>query len=196
MSLSLLVSMSLFALVASLSPGPVNLVSLSCSARFGAKAGINYITGATLGFILLFVLIGLALQHILSLLPHLTVLLRGLGTAFLLYLSWQLWRDNGELTVTDNESAPNFIMGAVIQWLNPKAWLASVSGIAVYVPNADFQHLMIFAALYLPICWLSLGVWVIIGILLGQYFQSPAKMRLLNRSLGSLLAASSLAIWF
>ena len=196
MSLSLLVSMSLFALVASLSPGPVNLVSLSCSARFGAKAGINYITGATLGFILLFLLIGLALQHILSLLPHLTLLLRGLGTVFLLYLSWQLWRDNGELTVADDESAPNFIMGAVIQWLNPKAWLASVSGIAVYVPNADFQHLMIFAALYLPICWLSLGVWVIIGILLGQYFQSPAKMRLLNRSLGSLLAASSLAIWF
>ncbi|BFM50630.1 LysE family transporter [Marinomonas sp. THO17] len=196
MTLSLLVSMSLFALVASLSPGPVNLVSLSCSARFGAKAGINYITGATLGFILLFLLIGLALQQILSLLPHLTLLLRGLGTLFLLYLSWQLWHDKGELKVEGDDSTPNFMMGAVIQWLNPKAWLASVSGIAVYIPSAEFEQVLIFASLYLPICWLSLGVWVVIGILLGQYFQSPAKMRLLNRTLGGLLAASSLAIWF
>ncbi|GAA78582.1 hypothetical protein [Pseudoalteromonas sp. BSi20495] len=49
MTLSLIMSMSLFALAASLSPGPVNLVSLS-SARYGLRTGLMFITGATLGF--------------------------------------------------------------------------------------------------------------------------------------------------
>ncbi|WP_394181703.1 LysE family translocator [Marinomonas posidonica] len=194
MTLSLLLSMSLFALAASLSPGPVNLVSLSCSARHGLRAGLNFITGATLGFILLFLLVGFSLHQVLDALPQLTKILKWLGAGFLFYLSFQLWRDQGDLSIHQSQSAPRFMTGAIIQWVNPKAWLASVSGIAVYVPNADTNDILVFAGLYLPICWLSLGVWVAIGMLLGQYFQSPAKMRWLNRSLATLLAGSSVYI--
>ncbi|AEF56033.1 LysE family translocator [Marinomonas posidonica] len=194
MTLSLIISMSLFALAASLSPGPVNLLSLSCSARYGLHAGLNFVTGATLGFILLFLLIGLGVHQILNVLPQLTTVLKWLGAGFLFYLSFQLWRDKGDLSIHQSQSAPRFMTGAIIQWLNPKAWLASVSGIAVYIPNANTNDILIFAGLYLPICWLSLGVWVAIGILLGQYFQSPAKMRWLNRSLAALLAGSSVYI--
>jgi len=194
MTLSLIISMSLFALAASLSPGPVNLLSLSCSARYGAKAGLNFVTGASLGFILLFLLIGFSLHQILDVLPQLTNILKWLGAGFLFYLSFQLWRDQGDLSIHQNQSAPRFMTGAILQWINPKAWLASVSGIAVYIPNADTNDILIFAGLYLPICWLSLGAWVAMGILLGQYFQNPAKMRWLNRSLATLLAGSSVYI--
>jgi threonine/homoserine/homoserine lactone efflux protein len=194
MTFSLMTSMSLFALAASLFPGPVNLVSLSGSARYGLKTGLLFITGATLGFILLFLIIGFGLHYFIDALPSVTRILQWLGISFLLYLSYQLFMDNGELDTHDNRRAPSFMTGAIMQWLNPKAWLASVSGIATYIPNATVDQVLIFAGLYLPICWLSLGVWVGIGILLGQYFQSPAKMRIMNKTLALLLAGSCLMI--
>ncbi|GGN29481.1 MULTISPECIES: LysE family translocator [Marinomonas] len=194
MTLSLLASMSLFALAASLSPGPVNLLSLSSSARYGIKTGLIFVTGATFGFIVLFLLIGFGLHYLIDQLSWITQVLQWLGIAFLLYLSYQLFTDNGELNSDKNNNAPTFMAGAIMQWLNPKAWLASLSGIAAYIPNAETTQVMIFAGLYLPICWLSLGVWVWVGKILGQYFQSPAKMRLLNKTLAILLAGSCLLI--
>lgn len=184
--------MALFALAASLSPGPVNLLSLSGSARYGTRVGLIYITGATLGFIALFLLIGFGLGFVVDQLDWITQALQWFGIAFLLYLSYQLFMDNGDLSAESSKAAPTFMTGAIMQWLNPKAWLASVSGIAAYIPEATTDQVLLFASLYLPICWLSLGVWVGIGIMLGQYFQSPRKMRFMNKTLSILLAGSCL----
>ncbi|MDQ2045318.1 LysE family translocator [Pseudoalteromonas sp. 20-92] len=189
MTLSLIMSMSLFALAASLSPGPVNLVSLS-SARYGLRTGLMFITGATLGFIFLFLVIGWGLNYLLDKLQWITEVLQWAGITFLLYLSYQLFVDNGELNSDSNKSSPTFITGVIMQWLNPKAWLASLSGIATYIPNAELFEVFTFASVYLPICWLSLSMWVWIGIVLGQYFQSPAKIRFMNKALAVLLVGS------
>lgn len=194
MTSALLLSMALFAFAASFSPGPVNLLSVSAGARYGIRSGLSFVSGATLGFILLFVLIGVGLQQVLSVLPVLTQLLQWLGVAFLLYLSYQLFSDNGELTAHSGKKAPDFVTGALMQWLNPKAWLASLSGIAAYIPEADTSQVLIFAGIYLPICWLSLSAWLWAGIALRHYLQKPASMRLLNKSLALLLAASCIPL--
>lgn len=194
MTSALLLSMALFAFAASFSPGPVNLLSVSAGARYGIRSGLSFVTGATLGFILLFVLIGVGLQQVLSVLPVLTQLLQWLGVAFLLYLSYQLFSDNGELAAQSGKKAPDFVTGALMQWLNPKAWLASLSGIAAYIPEADTSQVLIFAGIYLPICWLSLSAWLWAGIALRHYLQKPASMRLLNKSLALLLAASCIPL--
>ena len=152
MTISLIISMSIFALAASLSPGPVNIVSLSGSARYGLKTGLVFVTGATLGFVVLFLLIGFSLHYFIHVLPWLTQAVQWLGISFLLYLSYQLFIDDGELHTKNDRHAPSFITGAAMQWLNPKAWLASVSGISAYIPQANVEEILLFAGLYLPIC--------------------------------------------
>jgi threonine/homoserine/homoserine lactone efflux protein len=79
-----------------------------------------------------------------------------------------------------------------MQWLNPKAWLASASGIGAYTSGGDLTQLIIFAVLYLPICWLSLSIWVLAGCFLGQHAQRPQVLQAVNRTLAVLLAASCL----
>ena len=79
-------SMAAFALASSITPGPVNLVALNCGARFGFRASARHITGATVGFTLLLLLIGLGLYELLERAP---ILMRGIqwgGVAFLLYM--------------------------------------------------------------------------------------------------------------
>jgi len=190
MSLAMLLPMSAFALAASISPGPVNLVCLSSGTRYPLARGLVFVTGATLGFIALFLAVGLGLYSVLTVVPGLEEALRWAGVAFLLYLSVRLARDDGRLPEDDTRQAPGFMTGALMQWLNPKAWLASASGIGAYTSGHDLGQVMLFAALYLPICWLSLGSWVYAGAFLRRYVQRPVVLVAINRTLAVLLAAS------
>ncbi|RCV86805.1 LysE family translocator [Billgrantia montanilacus] len=196
MSLAMILPMSAFALVASISPGPVNLVCLTSGTRYPIPQGLMFVTGATLGFVVLFVAVGLGLYSVLTMVPGLTEALRWAGVVFLLYLSWRLLRDDGHLPKGEAPRAPGFITGAMMQWLNPKAWLASASGIAAYTSGGDLQQVMLFAALYLPICWLSLGSWVYAGAFLRRYIQRPTVLVVVNRTLALLLAGSCLFLFF
>ncbi|MFL1404809.1 LysE family translocator [Marinobacter sp. M1N3S26] len=189
MSLSLILPMSAFALAASISPGPVNLVCLSSGTRYPIARGLVFVTGATLGFIALFLAVGLGLYSLMTMVPMLEDLLRWAGVAFLLYLAVRLARDSGDLP-EDDAQAPGFATGALMQWLNPKAWLASASGIGAYTSANDLDTILLFALLYLPICWLSLATWVYAGAFLRRHVQRPAVLVTINRTLAALLAAS------
>lgn len=188
--LSHLLSMSAFALAASISPGPVNLVCLGSGTRYPVWRGLVFVTGATLGFIALFLGIGLGLYSILDRVPGLNTALRWAGIAFLLYLCVKLARDDGRLVEDSERRAPGFMTGALMQWLNPKAWLASVSGIGAYTAGEGMALVWLFAAVYLPICWVSLASWVYAGAFLRRYVQRPAVLVGINRLLAVLLAAS------
>ncbi|WP_067215708.1 LysE family translocator [Marinomonas gallaica] len=196
MAVSTLISMSLFALAASLSPGPVNLVGVSSGARFGVRVGCYFVTGATLGFIALFLLIGFGLQQIVGLIPQLMEYIKWAGVAFLLYVSLQLIRDSGELSDRGRTSAPTPWLGAVMQWLNPKAWLASIAGIAAYTQQAEASAVWVFAGIYLVICWLSLMAWVLLGAWISDWLSSPRRIRVLNRMLALGLVLSCFAIFY
>ena len=190
MTVSLILPMTVFALAASISPGPVNLMCLSSGARFPIAQGLIFVTGATLGFIMLFIAVGLGLLSVLTVIPGFNIVLRWAGIAFLVYLSVQLYRDDGHLSDSKTSAAPGFVSGAIMQWLNPKAWLASASGIGAYTTGNNLQELIIFATLYLPICWLSLSCWVYAGAFLSRYMHRPRTLIILNRSLALLLAVS------
>ncbi|WP_198649915.1 LysE family translocator [Zobellella maritima] len=190
MTISVLLPMTAFALAASISPGPVNLVCLSSGTRYPLSNGLIFVTGATLGFIALFVTIGLGLYSVLTVVPGFNALLRWAGGAFLLYLSVQLFRDDGRLPEGDTPKAPGFTTGAIMQWLNPKAWLASASGIGAYTSGHDLRELIIFAMLYMPVCWLSLSCWVYAGVSLRRYIERPIVLIIVNRTLALLLATS------
>lgn len=196
MSVSLLLPMSAFALAASISPGPVNLVCLSSGAHYSIAKGLIFVTGATLGFLSLFLAIGAGLYSLLLVVPVLEAALRWAGLIFLLYLSYQLFQHNGSVHNQGTDKPPGFITGAMMQWLNPKAWLASAAGIGAYTSsNAPYQ-LWLFAALYLPICWLSLASWVYAGAFLKRYVHRPFILLTINRTLAAGLAASAIFLLF
>ncbi len=190
--MSLTLSMAAFALASSISPGPVNLVALSAGAHYGARAAMRHVTGATLGFTLLLVLIGLGLHELLALWPGLTEGIRLAGVAFLLYMAWRLASDRGELGNGKPASRPSLAYGALMQWLNPKAWLASVAGMGAYAADGEIGRIGQFAVVYFVVCYASIACWAWAGSFLQGYLRVPARLRRFNRVLAALLAASAL----
>jgi threonine/homoserine/homoserine lactone efflux protein len=181
----------------------VNIVALGSGARFGFRASQRHVAGATLGFVLLLVLMGLGLHELLQWWPAMTQVVQWAGVAFLLYMAFKLAADNGQLQAKDSGRAPSMLYGAVMQWLNPKAWLACVAGMGAFVADgearmgafvADGEARLVwqFAAVYLVVCYLSVGCWVYAGTFLRGYLHNPAGMRLFNRGMALLLAVSAI----
>lgn len=185
--MSLMISMAAFALAASITPGPVNIVALSSGAQFGFRASQRHVAGATLGFVLLLVLMGLGLHELLQLWPMLTRVVQLAGVAFLLFMAWKLAIDDGRLSAGQSGKAPSMFYGALMQWLNPKAWLACVAGMGAFVADGDARLVWQFAAIYLVICYLSVGCWAYAGTFLRGYLSNAKGLRLFNRTMALLL---------
>lgn len=194
--MSLILSMAAFALAASITPGPVNIVALSSGAQYGFRASQRHVAGATLGFVLLLVLMGLGLHQALELWPSMTRVVQWAGVAFLLFMAWKLATDDGQLNASEAGRAPSMLYGAVMQWLNPKAWLACVAGMGAFVADGETRLVWQFAAVYLVICYLSVGCWAYAGTFLRGYLSNAAGMRWFNRLMALLLALSAIYLLF
>lgn len=188
--MSLIMSMAAFALATSITPGPVNMVALGSGARFGFAASQKHVAGAALGFTLLLVLIGLGLHELLVRWPILTQGIQWGGVAFLLYMAYKLAMDDGRLDAQDAAVAPSMLYGAVMQWLNPKAWLACVAGMGLFAADGEAARVWQLAAVYLVICYLSVACWAYVGTFFRRYLSNARGMRLFNRAMALLLVIS------
>lgn len=190
--MTVLLSMAAFALASSITPGPVNVVALSAGARHGLVASMRHVSGATVGFTVLLLLIGLGLHEMLAHFPNLIDFVKWAGIGFLLYMAYKLAVDDGQLGADKPSRGPSFAHGAAMQWLNPKAWLASLAGMGAYAAGGDSSLVWQFTALYFVICYVSIASWAYAGTFLRRYLQEPKQVRLFNRVMAALLAASAL----
>jgi len=189
--MSVYLSMAAFALASSITPGPVNVVALSAGARYGWRLTLRHVAGATVGFTALLLLSGLGLHRLLAHWPWLAMAIRCAGVLFLLYMAVKLARDEGRVSDDATPRPPTFCQGALMQWLNPKAWVACVAGMGAFVGNGDERLLWQFAAIYFLVCYASIASWAWAGTGLRRYVREPARMRLFNRSMAMLLAVSA-----
>jgi threonine/homoserine/homoserine lactone efflux protein len=184
--------MAAFALATSITPGPVNVVALSAGAQHGLAASMRHVTGATVGFTVLLLLIGLGLHDLLLYFPNLIDIVKWAGVAFLLYMAYKLAVDNGQLGADKTSRGPSFAYGAAMQCLNPKAWLASLAGMGAYAAGGEGSLVWQFSVVYFVVCYLSIASWAYAGTFLRKYLQNPKRVRLFNRVMAVLLAASAL----
>jgi len=191
MSMALLLSMGAFALAASISPGPVNIVALTSGVHHGFRASMRHVTGATVGFTLLLLLAGFGLAELLARWPAATEVTRWAGVAFLLYMAWNLWLADGRVSAGGTVRAPSAVYGATLQWLNPKAWIAAIAGMGAYGTSGGAEQIWLFAGIYFAICYVSIAAWAYSGACLRGVLDDARRMRLFNRAMAVLLAASA-----
>uniref|UniRef100_UPI00286F480C LysE family translocator n=1 Tax=Paraburkholderia sp. TaxID=1926495 RepID=UPI00286F480C len=145
---------------------------------------------------LLLLLIGLGLHELLAQWPFLTRAIEWAGVAFLLYVAWRLAIDDGRIDASRDARGPSLMTGAAMQWLNPKAWLASVAGMGAYAASGEKALVWQFAAIYFVVCYASIACWAWAGASLRHALREPSRVRFVNRLMAALLAASALWLLF
>lgn len=160
--ISLILAMFSFSLSMSISPGPVNLTILSSSMNYGLRKTFAFISGATIGFTALLMAVCFGLYQIIVSFPILLDAITLLGTGLLIWIGWNILRAEGTAIETDSDDlnkVPTFMQGALMQWLNPKAWIAAVSGTALFSASHQIIYLALFVVIYFLVCYLSLIIW-------------------------------------
>jgi threonine/homoserine/homoserine lactone efflux protein len=193
--ISLLISMCVFSLALSISPGPVNMVIVSAGANHGFRRTLPYVSGATIGFTLLLILVSFGLLQLLIRYPLFLKGIAVLGSAYIVYIGYRIASAEPRI-VMDGKNAPTFMQGFALQWLNPKAWLACASGAALFSDPGTAAPLLVFVAVYFLICYLSLAAWALLGDRAARYLNSAIRIRLFNLAMGGLLIATALYLLY
>lgn len=190
---SVFFAMGAFALAMAISPGPVNMVIVASGAHHGFSRTLPFVGGATVGFTLLLLLVGMAMQGSLDAgSPWLTGLALA-GSAFIAYVGYGIASAPPELALKAAEQLPPaFGRGLLLQWLNPKAWIASASGVSLFADPTQWTTLGLFASIYTVVCFVSLSAWAAMGDRLSSVLAHPQRMRAFNTAMGGLLMATAL----
>ncbi|MCG8493135.1 MAG: LysE family translocator [Sneathiellales bacterium] len=178
--------MALFALSMSISPGPVNIIALSSGLNHGISRSVGFVSGATIGFSLLLLLIGLGLQNFAEDNEILFDTLTVFGVTLILYFGYKLLKFDGEL-VGSEIPVPSFFQGFSLQWLNPKAWGACLAAISLFNLEQSRSDLYFFVFLYFFICFIGIGSWSVFGKQAERWLNTKKRRRLFNSLLGILL---------
>lgn len=192
-----LLTFLLFAVVASITPGPNTVMVAAGAANHGLRATVPHMLGISLGFPALVVLVGLGLAGPLSHAPALHLALRWIGAAWLVWIAWTLARAPAAKGA-QGEQAPSmgFAAAALFQWVNPKAWLLAVTTATTYtVPGGDLpRQVLVLALIFAAVSMPCLGFWAAIGAGAGRALRTPGRMRAFNVAMAVLLVASVVPI--
>jgi len=188
--MSLLLAMFSFSLVMSISPGPVNMVILSSGASYGVRKTFSFVSGASIGFTLLLLFIGLGFHKIIALYPDFLKYLSIAGSMLIIYMGYSIASSSSELNI-EKQNLPTFTQGFLLQWLNPKAWLASVASVSLFSTPESNQVFLTFSLIYFVVCYLSLFSWSVLGNKATLLLNSEFRLMIFNRFMGSLLIATA-----
>jgi threonine/homoserine/homoserine lactone efflux protein len=198
MTLDQILDFLLFAFVAAVTPGPSNIILTSTGAAVGVARGLPCLFGTAIGMGSIVFAAGAGLG---SLVLGNTVLLSAVkwgGIVFLLWLAWQIATSRHE-EAAHGAPVVGFWQAAALQWVNPKAWVVSVSAAGAFLQagaasalaqSAAFGFLFILAALPSGLLWLAFGASV------QRWLRSDRSWTVFNRAMAVLLAGSIvLFVW-
>lgn len=180
----------LFAFVASITPGPTNLIVLSTSARRGWRPCLPIILGAGAGAASLVWVAGTGASTLM--LPGVRPVISALGLCWMLWLAWQIF--NAPVTAIDPQAGEatselSLLGAALLQWVNPKSWFMAIAVISVF--TAQGQGLNALCLAFFLVSLPSLAIWALLGRGAARWLSNQVQLQWLNRILAVLLVVSS-----
>jgi len=191
MPIDILLALSVFSFVTSVTPGPNNLMLLASGVNFGFRRTIPHMLGIGSGFGFLLLAVGFGLGEILDRAPMLFLAIKVCGAAYLLWLAWRI-AQSGPLEARQSGARPmRFLEATAFQWVNPKGWVMAIGAMAVYVdPGKYALSVMLVAAIFVAIGVPAISLWTGMGVGLRRFLDRPAALRIFNWTMALLLVAS------
>lgn len=183
-----------YAFVTSITPGPNNLMLLASGVNFGFIRTVPHMLGVGIGFFVMLLAVGFGLGAVFTAFPALHLILKVLGSAYLLYLAWRIATTRSLAKEGKAGAVPmTFLEAAAFQWVNPKAWVMALSAMAIYTnPDRPFLSIWIVAAAFALVNLPSVSSWAGFGTALRGFLSDPVRLKWFNIAMGVLLV---LTLW-
>lgn len=106
-------------------------------------------------------------------------------------MGFKIATSKSKIDVKKEATAPKFHEGFLLQWLNPKAWIACVSGATLFSSVENRAPFLMFVTIYFLVCYASLALWAILGDRVSILLNSHVRLRSFNFIMGSLLVITA-----
>ena len=188
-------SIILFCLVTSITPGPNNIMLMSSGLNHGVLKTVPHISGIIVGFPLMVAALGFGLGTLFLNYPVIHQVIKIAGISYLLFLAWKIANTSNANTGKPLKEPLTFMQAAAFQWLNPKAWVIGIGAIATFttVGNIEIQVIIIVFT-YLFVGAFSMGLWLLMGASLQKILRSQNQLKVFNITMAILLVLSIVPI--
>ena len=191
-----ILSISLFWFVTAYTPGPNNVVASYSGFNFGIRKTIPHIFGVTLGFTSLVLFLSIGLINIFKLFPLIQVVIKYLGTLFLIYLAYKI-AVSETLDDTKKENPVKFIETFLFQYLNPKGVTVAIIVVSTYLELGEnyFNYATQIVTLAFLFSVTSITLWTFIGKFLRKFATNDKFIKSFNYVMSVLLLLSIITFY-
>jgi len=197
-----LLAFALTSAIIEVTPGPNMTYLAALSLTSGMRTGFAAVAGIALGLATYGVVAALGLAAVIEHSPLLYGILRWGGVAYLLWLAWETWSSEREISpdATDGPDGEPFVAfrrGLITNLLNPKAAVFYVAVLPEFIrPGAGsvMAQTLALGAIYVTIATAIHAAIVTLAGTLQSKIATPDNRRTIRRLLA--LALVAIAIWF
>ena len=191
-----IVSIALFWFVTAYTPGPNNVVASYSGFNFGIIKTLPHIFGVTLGFTSLVLFLTIGLINVFKLFPIIQVVMKYLGTLFLIYLAYKI-ATSSTSDDTKKENPVKFIETFLFQYLNPKGVTVAIIVVSTYVELGE--NYIKYATQVVVLAFLfsstSITLWTFIGKFLRKFATNEKFIKYFNYAMSCLLLLSIITFY-
>jgi len=185
-----LLSLSLFMLGTSCSPGPNNIVASYSGFNFGVIKTFPHMLGVIFGFTTMVCVLNFGLINIFKIYPLIQEILKISGSIFLVYLAYKI-AFSKNVKENKKENPVKFIETFFFQFLNPKGVIVAIIIVSTYVESGNnFINYSFWVILVSFLCAvISITFWTFVGKFFRRFATNEKFIKVFNYVMSSLLLA-------
>ena len=185
---SQLISLLLFSIAASLSPGPNNIMTSYTAFTFGFKKTIPTMLGVIAGWTLLVIILQISSVIVFQKIEILQKIVRLFGSIYLLYIAYKISFIPAESKKLDPQPV-TFINTFFFQFVNPKSIIIALAAISMFI---DTKNDFLKDSIILTIVFFFMAVgsqiaWCLMGKYLRKFATSDRFILNFNYTMSFLL---------
>lgn len=185
----------LFAFVASITPGPTNILILNNSQHFGARATIPALVSGCVAASAIVLVSGAGAGELLRQYPLVRQVMSWAGVLWLTWMSWQLFC--APAANIAGKERPRFTAkaAALLQVINPKTWMMALAVVSLFAPAGEhaLREVTLMALWFLLISIACLMCWAWLGKAVNRVFRTTVAMVRFQRLMALCLLVSAWA---
>ena len=185
---SQLISLLLFGIVASLSPGPNNIMTSYTAFNFGVKKTIPTMLGVIIGWTILVIFLQAGSVIVFQRLEILQKIIKFLGSIYLLFMAYKISFSSNKLKKVSPKPI-TFLNTFFFQFVNPKSIIIALAAIAMFInPQENFiKDSIILTTIFFFMAVGSQIAWCLMGKYLRKFATSDKFIKNFNYTMSFLL---------
>jgi threonine/homoserine/homoserine lactone efflux protein len=185
----------LFAFVASITPGPTNILVLTNSQHFGVRATLPALLSACVAASAIVLISGAGAGEMLHQYPMERQVMSWAGVLWLSWMSWQLFCAPAANVSRDTHTRFTARAAALLQVINPKTWMMALAVVSLFAPAGEgaLRDIALMALWFLLISVACLLCWAWLGQAVNKVFRTAAAMVRFQRLMALCLFISAWA---